>query len=221
MIAQEHTGIKHIGTLLSTFDQVDEGVLVDSIAPKSLDRVLEELASGGDSEESLIETASEGSAETDEVLDDAELDLSAGESDHAADPVRLYMREMGRVPLLNKEQEVAIARRIERGLKRAQKGITRSPIAVAELLKIGEELAAGLLTIRDVVSFSEQIDAEEQQTEDKAPEVLEHTLQGIENIRKLYRRALKEVAPLPAEPKRARAKTAKKDLKFQRKLART
>ena len=131
--------------LVGTFDQVDEGVLVDSDAPENLDQVLEQLAAGTDAEESLIDAVTEATQETSEDPGDEEheLDLSAGESDKAADPVRLYMREMGRVPLLTKDQEVAIAKRIEWGLQRAQKGITRSPIAIAELLKISEELQAG------------------------------------------------------------------------------
>ncbi len=208
--------------LVTTFDQVDEGVLVDSVAPENLDQVLEQLAAGTETEESLIETAAETTAESDEELgDDHELDLSAGESDKAADPVRLYMREMGRVPLLNKEQEVSIATRIEWGLQRAQKGITRSPIAISELLKIGAELEAGALPIRDVVSFSDQMDAEEQELEDKAPEYLAWTLEGIKTVNKLYRRALKELTQFQDEQKRRRGKPSKKLLKLRRKLAGT
>src|SRR5256886_17540484 len=162
MIEQQHTEIRNMVSLVSTLDQVDEGVLVDTIAPKDLDHVLEQLAAGTDAEESSIEGVSETISDNDEdVAEGSELDLSAGVSDKAADPVRLYMREMGRVPLLKKEQEVAIAKRIEWGLKRAQKGITRSPIAIAQLLEIGDELEAGGLAIRDVVSFSDQMRSEE------------------------------------------------------------
>ncbi len=206
-----------MSSLVSALDQVDEGVLVDSIAPKNLDHVLEQLASGADAEESLIE-ASETTPETDgDLAEDTELDLSAGELDKAADPVRLYMREMGRVSLLTKAQEVAIAKRIEWGLKRAQKGITRSPIAIAELLEIGEELEAGTLAIRDVVTFSDQMEIEEE--EDKAPEYLQWTLEGIQNVRKHYRRALKELGQLRDEQKRSRGKKSKKLLRLKRKLA--
>ena len=215
MIEQEHSGIRNMGSFVSTLDHVDEGVLVDSIAPKNLEQVLEQLASD---EESLIEAVSDTTPETDESLtEDAALDLSPGESDKAADPVRLYMREMGRVPLLKKEQEVAIAKRIEWGLKRAEKGITRSPVAIAELIKIGDELNGGELAIRDVVSFSDQMETEEQ--EDKAPEYLQWTIEGIQNVRKLYRRALKELGVLRAEQKRSRAKRSPKLLKLKRKLA--
>jgi len=218
MIDPEHTDIRNMGSLISSFDHVDEGVLVDSIAPKNLDQVLEKLASDAEAEESLIEAAGDTTPESDEAMaEEAALDLSPGESDKAADPVRLYMREMGRVPLLKKEQEVAIAKRIEWGLKRAEKGITRSPIAIAELLEIGEELNAGTLPIRDVVTFSDQMETEEQ--DDKAPEYLQWTLEGIQNVRKLYRRALKELGQLRDEQKRTRAKTSKKLLKLKNKLA--
>src|SRR5436190_15875666 len=88
MMEQLQTGIRDMA-LVSTFDQVDEGVLVDSIAPENLDQVLEQLASGSDTEESLIETVGDHQPEADEdASDDHELDLSAGESDKAADPVR-------------------------------------------------------------------------------------------------------------------------------------
>src|SRR3989440_9292832 len=218
MIEQQHTQIRNMVSLASTFDQVDEGVLVDSIAPKNLDHVLEQLASVADAENSLVGDVSETTSDSDEGLaEDDELDLSAGESDKAADPVRLYMREMGRVPLLTKAQEVAIAKRIEWGLKRVQKGITRSPIAIAQLLEIGAELEAGALAIRDVVTFSDQMEIEEQ--EDKAPEYLQWTLEGIENIRKHYRRAIKELGQLRDEKKRTRRKASKKLLRLKRKLA--
>ena len=67
------------------------------------------------------------------VDEDLELDLSAGALEKTNDPVRLYLREMGVVPLLTREGEVAIAKRIERGQIKTQKAIARSPIAVGEL----------------------------------------------------------------------------------------
>jgi RNA polymerase primary sigma factor len=218
---QLQTGIRNMA-LVSTFDEVNEGVLVDSLAPENLDQVLEQLAAGADTEESLIESVAEPAQEAEEDLaDEQELDLSAGESDKAADPVRLYMREMGRVPLLTKDQEVAIAKRIEWGIQRAQKGITRSPIAISELLKISEELQAGELPIREVVSFSDQMEAEDQELDDKAPEYLAWTLEGIDGINKLYKRALKELTQFQDEQKRTRGKASKKLLRLRRKLAGT
>ena len=155
----------------------------------------------------------------DNAPEEMELDLSAGELDKTSDPVRVYMREMGVVPLLKREQEVSIAKRIEWGQKRAQKGITRSPMAVAELLKVGAELEAGTLGIRDVVVFSDQMETEEH--EDKTEEYLAWTIEGIGNIRKLYKRGLKELGQLNAEQKLRRGKASKKLTRLRRKVART
>src|SRR5204862_2190798 len=144
--------------------------------------------------------------EAEEEEDDLDLDLSAGVLDKSNDPVRLYLRGMGVVPLLNREGEVTIARRIERGQIKTHKAISRSPIAVERLLKIGEDLAAGKVGIRETVVFSEQ--AEISLEEDKAEEYLRWTLEGVESIRQNYQAALKswvlllkEQAKLPAGKK--------------------
>src|SRR6266478_922671 len=213
-----------MGPVTSTFSDLNEEVLEDSILPQDLQEVLERLGTAeAGAEGSLIEDVSSSAAAGDEdgepAAEDVALDLSAGEFDKGADPVRLYMREMGRVPLLTRDQEVAIAKRIEWGQNRAQKAITRSPVAVAELLKVGDELEAGRLPIRDVVSFSDQMEAEEQ--DDKAPEYLQWTIEGIENVRKLYNRGLKQLEQLRAEQKLRRGKASKKLLRLKRKLART
>src|SRR5918999_6313259 len=126
---------------------------------------------------------------------------------------------MGVVPLLTREGEVAIAKRIESGQIKTQKAIARSPIAVTELLEIGDDLEAGILSIRDIVTFSEQ--AELTGDEDKADEYLKWTVEGIQNIRKLYKLGLKEWEKLRAEQKVTRGKKSKKLLRLKRKVART
>jgi RNA polymerase primary sigma factor len=153
---------------------------------------------------------------------ETELDSSewaAGKMEQSPDPVRLYLREIGRVPLLTREGEILLAKRIENGSKRAQRAITRSPIAVAELLKIGDELAAGALNIRDVVTFSGQSELEEH--EDGTEEYLRLTLEGIGRVRKLYRRGLREWQKLQDTDTPRRGKRSKRLLRLKRRLART
>jgi RNA polymerase primary sigma factor len=75
---------------------------------------------------------------------------------------------MGVVPLLTREGEVAIAKRIERGQLKTQKAISRSPIAVKELLRIGDELLAGDASIRETVIFAEQAELTGDEDRDKA-----------------------------------------------------
>jgi RNA polymerase primary sigma factor len=204
-----------------TFSSLNGGLLEDSILPEDVNEVLQQLESPVVGAEDLLDEDTSLSTDLDGegLTEDAELDLSAGESDKASDPVRLYMREMGTVPLLKREQEVSIARRIESGQKQAQRAISRSPIAVAELLKIGDELAANKIGIRDLVIFSDDAEIEEQ--EDRAAEYLHRTVASIQTIGKLYQRGLKEFAQLRVEHKLNRGRKSRKLLRLKRKLART
>ena len=193
----------------------------ESILPEDINEVLQQLESpAGDAEDLLDEEASvlAGEAVAD-VAEDSELDLSAGELDKGSDPVRLYLREMATVPLLKREQEVSIARRIEAGQRRAQRAISRSPIAVAELLKIGNDLEANRIGIRDVVTFSDDSEIEEQ--EDRTAEYRDRLLVSIQLIGKLHRRGIKESEQLRAEYKLNRGRKSRKLLRLKRKLART
>jgi RNA polymerase primary sigma factor len=209
-----------------TFDDLNRELPDSIVSPDDIEDVLQKLEGSGvpvaDSDERLIEQAAStplAPDELDEVGDDElELDLSAGILDKTNDPVRLYLREMGVVPLLTREGEVSIAKRIERGQVRTQKAISRSPIAVRELLKMGDELEAGQLNIREVVTFSDQAELTGQ--EDKADEYQQWTVEGINNIRKLFKNGLKEWERLRAEQKLLRGKKSKKLLRLKRKVGR-
>ena len=87
---------------------------------------------------------------------DVELDLTPGTLEKTNDPVRMYLREMGTVPLLTREGEVEIAKRIERGQLRVLKAISRSPIVIREIVALGEDLKRGVRNIKEVVIFDEE-----------------------------------------------------------------
>jgi RNA polymerase primary sigma factor len=208
-----------------TFDDLNRELPDNIVSPDDIEDVLQKLEGSNitvtDSDERLIEVTAAAVApdELDEVLDeDLELDLSAGALEKTNDPVRLYLREMGIVPLLTREGEVSIAKRIERGQIKTQKAISRSPIAVRELCRLGDELEAGRLQIRDFVNFSEQAELTGQ--EDKADEYLRWTLEGVENIRRIFKTGLKEWEKLRAEQKLLRGKKSRKLLRLKRKVAR-
>jgi RNA polymerase primary sigma factor len=209
-----------------TFDDLNRELPDNIVSPDDIEDVLQKLEGSNitvtDSDERLIEVSAV-SAVAPEDLDgdldeDIELDLSAGMLEKTNDPVRLYLREMGIVPLLTREGEVSIAKRIERGQIKTRKVISRSPTAVKELCRVGEELEAGRLNIRDYVTFSEQAELTGQ--EDKADEYLRWTLEGIENIRRIFRAGLKEWEKLRAEQKITRGKSSKKILRLKRKVGR-
>src|SRR5216683_1665795 len=108
----------------------------------------------------------------------------------------MYLCEMGTVPLLTREGEVAIAKRIERGQMLVLKAISRSPIVIKELLAIGEELRKDIRSIKEIVLFDD-----EKLTEEKIENKTKQTLKIIDKIQKLYQVTLKEAAKLENTPK--------------------
>jgi len=91
-----------------------------------------------------------------EKAENVELNLTPGATEAASDPLRVYLREMGASPLLTREGEVDIAKRIERGKLSALKALSRSPIAIHQVLAIGEDLKRGLRSIQKTVVFDEE-----------------------------------------------------------------
>ena len=207
-----------------SFDELNREIPDNMMSPDDIEDVLDRLEganiSVAETDAQLLEQAASLALDDDTDLDedDLDLDLSAGALDKSNDPVRLYLREMGVVPLLTREGEVTIAKRIERGQIKTRKAISRSPIAVERLLKIGTDLLSGRQSIREIVTFSEQ--AELSGEEDKAEEYLRWTLEGIDNVRQSYDRALKMLAEFREEQKKAKGKPTKKLLSLRRKTAR-
>ena len=127
--------------------------------------------------------------------DEAEIDVSAQLVGAALDPVRLYLHEMGSVPLLKREEEVVIAKRMERGHALVLKTISRSPLVLQELIKMGKDLRSGARSIRKVVQFPEE-ELSAEHIEKKFGE----TLAIIGQIEKLYKRAMKQASRLNSLP---------------------
>ena len=112
----------------------------------------------------------------------AELDLTPGALDKTNDPVRMYLREMGTVPLLTREGEVAIAKRIERGKNAMLRAIARTPMAALEVARYGERLGGREVNLRDVVVFNE-----EEITEEKLEAKIKETLKLIDKVAAAHR----------------------------------
>jgi RNA polymerase primary sigma factor len=119
-----------------------------------------------------------------EAGEDVELDLTPGTLEKTNDPVRMYLREMGTVPLLTREGEVEIAKRIERGQLRVLKAISRSPIVINEVLAIGEDLKRGVRSIKEVVIFDE-----EEITDEIVEARIKATTHRIDEMHKHFKKA--------------------------------
>jgi len=181
--AEVHSS-EEIDDLLSTFERYGIDIYEDAATAKAA-RAAADL---GDAEAEPKEDARAG--------EDSDLDLTPGALEKTNDPVRMYLREMGTVPLLTREGEVAIAKRIERGQLQVLKIISRSPIILKEILAIGADLRAGNRSIKEIVVFDD-----EELTEEKIENKTRHTLRIIDKIEKLYEGANQQAAKLERTPR--------------------
>jgi RNA polymerase primary sigma factor len=129
------------------------------------------------------------------------LDLVPGAVEQTDDPIRIYLREMGVVPLLTREGEVDIAKRIERGQLRVLKALSRSPIVIRQVLAIGEDLKRGVRSIKEIVVFDE-----EEITEKILQNGVKDTTCRIDELQKHYKRASQLAGRLSTIPAKKKAR---------------
>jgi RNA polymerase primary sigma factor len=175
---------EEIDDLLSTFERYGIDVYEDLSSAKAA------LAAADAAEPTEVAAKEEQSSE------DGDLDLTPGTLEKTNDPVRMYLREMGTVPLLTREGEVAIAKRIERGQLLVLKTISRAPLILKELLQVGEDLRNGSRSIKEIVQFDD-----EELTEEKIEAKTKETLKQIDKIAKLYLLAMKQASKLDRVPR--------------------
>ena len=163
---------KEKGYLL--YDEVNELLPSEINSSEDLDDLFNTLGSAGievlDSDKGFrddkpFDRTQEGAEEG------VELDLTPGALDKTNDPVRMYLREMGTVPLLTREGEVAIAKRIERGELAVIKSISRTPMVTKKVIQLGDDLRNDQRTIRELVTFSDE-EITDEKIEDRKREVL-------------------------------------------------
>ena len=146
---------KEKGYLL--YDEINELLPSEVISAEDLDELFNAFGSAGieivDSDKAY---RGDKDFDRDGNEDGPELDLTPGALDKTNDPVRMYLREMGTVPLLTREGEVAIAKRIERGKLAVIKSISRTPTIAKRMLVMGDQLRAGERTIRELVIFTDE-----------------------------------------------------------------
>ena len=159
-IEEKYDEIRHLITIgkekgYLLYDEVNELLPADITSSEELDDLFSTFGSAGievvDSEKSYRDEKLQG-----EAGEEADLDLTPGALDKTNDPVRMYLREMGTVPLLTREGEVAIAKRIERGKLAVIKSISRTPKVTHEVIEMGEQLKRGERTVRELVIFNEE-----------------------------------------------------------------
>ena len=196
---------KEKGYLL--YDEVNELLPADITSSDELDDLFSTFGSAGievvDSEktyreEKLLDRTGEGAEEL-------ELDLTPGALDKTNDPVRMYLREMGTVPLLTREGEVEIAKRIERGKLAVIKSISRTPTVARAIMQMGDQLKNDERSIRELVIFND-----EEITDEKIDDRKRQVLRQIDAVRKAWLGVEKCKEKLEKTPKGATTRDKRK-----------
>src|SRR5438105_12497949 len=172
---------KEKGYLL--YDEVNEMLPSEITSSDELDDLFNTFGSAGieviDSDQKYLRDDVKAIDRTAEGAEELELDLTPGALDKTNDPVRMYLREMGTVPLLTREGEVEIARRIERGKLAVIKSISRTPIITKRVITLGDQLHSGERTIRELVIFND-----EEITDERIVERSKQVQKQIDAVRK-------------------------------------
>ena len=189
-----------------TYNEVNNLIRHDLHSPESLDDLLTTIGTHGidviEGQPRLPTSALKNKLENEvEASDEVDLDLTLPVLEKTNDPVRIYLRRMGMVPLLTRQAEVDIAKRIERGQLRVLKALSRSPIVIHEILAIGEDLKRGVRSIKEIVVFDE-----EEMTEDILQNRAHDTTRRINELQKHYRRASQLDGRLRTIPARKKAR---------------
>ena len=168
LAADVHTS-EEIDDVLSVFD--DAGIEILEEVPRKTPARERTATEGKNARETTVEV---------------ELDLTPGALDKTQDPVRIYLREMGTVPLLTREGEVVIAKRIERGQLRVLKALSRQPLVIKEVVALGEALRRGERAIKKLVRFND-----DELTEKHLADRTRRLLRDFDKLSSLHRRAQK------------------------------
>ena len=139
------------------FDEINDLLPPEAASAEELDELFSTLANIGievvESEDKYKEKKLlDGTSDENEAVHE----IAPSVIDKTSDPVRMYLREMGTVPLLTREGEVEIAKRIERGQLTVLKIISRTPLTVSNIIDFGNELKSGIRTIRELVVLKEE-----------------------------------------------------------------
>jgi RNA polymerase primary sigma factor len=204
-----------------TYDDLNNALSAEGLSSEQLDNIMMIF---GELDIEVIDTADEGRyqrmvvepaeeiEEVEEVEDlgeelfeeEKEIDLTPGILSRTDDPVRLYLREIGSVPLLSREGEIEIAKRIEEGKKEMTSVNFSMPMTVREILNLGEKLRQGKISVTEMVATLD--DDFEEVVDQDFEELKTRTIRTLGQIKAIY----KNFQKLIAQWKRVRTDTVKK-----------
>jgi len=173
-----------------TFDEVNKALPSDINKPEQLEEIIDIF---DQLNIAIVDTEADGKklelAEDDDSGNDLKLTESEDAADYSArstDPVRMYLREMGAVSLLDREGEVVIAKKIEEGELDVLYALVEVPVAVEELIRVGQDLKDSKIKLKDVVKTIEEDDPSEDEMNQR-----QRVIFLLDEVRQFYRKRQK------------------------------
>ena len=222
-----------------TYDELNNALPADMVSSEQIDNLMmmfgemdieiidtpeeeryQKMMAEPEEERGEFKGLEEGEEEAEEEEKVKEIDLTPGALSRTADPVRLYLKEMGSVPLLSREGEIEIAKKIEEGEKEVATVVFGTPMIIKDLLSLSEKVRHGKVSIREVVSaFEEEFDEEGVVQEQDDAELTSRTVEAISKMRGPYRDLMKAYQRLKragSDPtKRRKIKAELREIKIQ------
>jgi RNA polymerase primary sigma factor len=192
-----------------TYDEVNDALPSDIV---SLDQLDDIMTMFGAMDIEVVDSAKAGrlpsevrratpAEEPDDDNGAEPIDLTPGPIGRTEDPVRLYLREMGRVSLLTREGEIALAKRIEEGKEQVTSAILSTNLALERFRELREQLRRGDISVKDAVDVNE-----EEFSEEKEAELTRQVITAFGTVDRL----LRERDALREQAKKLRARSAGK-----------
>ena len=177
-----------------TYDELNKVLPDDTVSPEKLDSIfqmLDELGieiidEGAESEKEPFEDP--GADDFGEALDS---DLRRGVSEKIDDPVRMYLTQMGEIPLLSREDELRLAKKIEITRKRFRTQVLESPVAVIEAIQILEDVKNGELAFDRTLKAESSIDVSKSEVLDRLPDAIDTLRRHVFDCHEAYEKILK------------------------------
>jgi RNA polymerase primary sigma factor len=194
-----------------TYDEVNDALPSDIV---SLDQLDDIMMMFGAMDIEIVDSAKDGrlpseieerAEEGEEAAEPAEIDLTPGPVGRTEDPVRLYLREMGKVSLLTREGEITLAKRIEEGKEEVARSVLGTTLAIQEILGLRDAIKKGQVQIKEIVDTDDDLPEEKQ--EDLAKEVV-RTLSSVDRLLRERDKLLEQAKRLRS---RSHGKRRKKD----------
>ena len=172
-----------------TYDEVNDALPSDIVSLDQLDDIMMmfgamdiEVVDSAKSTRLPSEVEPQQERDEEEEPADAPIDLTPGPVGRTEDPVRLYLREMGRVSLLTREGEITLAKRIEEGKDEVTRAILATNLALEKIHGLRDELRREIVPIKDVVDYPE-----EESTEEKEEELRRSVIRELGHVDRLLR----------------------------------